>query len=169
MTIKINYKQLPRDLARNIILEDNPYKDDTSFVGQMLKHSISSLSEIYNPYKIYYISQDLDYLPCCYHHKDLYKLYKNNNATIAESLLDDCIDADFYKANNKMSVIISQKFHKDFYDIFDNNTGFVSKNKLIDLVNKHDAFALWFNDKSIEESEIEILYGRQVKIGDCNG
>lgn len=313
MTIKINYKQLPRDLARNIILEDNPYKDDTSFVGQMLKHSswndmeyfkledgflkyidenksgykpevlpimdnilqiydkyfdcsyvdfytcfddndsvctserfedldflindlnrkirnytkckwnlsktikynidnrthkstiicvsgfnmsnrdkfeylacigvthalikmmilpiccARTLSEIYNPYKIYYISQDLDYLPCCYHHKDLYKLYKNNNATIAESLLDDCIDADFYKANNKMSVIISQKFHKDFYDIFDNNTGFVSKNKLIDLVNKHDAFALWFNDKSIEESEIEILYGRQVKIGDCNG
>lgn len=27
MTIKINYQQLPRDLARSIILEDNPYSE----------------------------------------------------------------------------------------------------------------------------------------------
>ena len=317
MTIKINYKQLPRNLARNIILEDNPYKDDTSFVGQMLKHSswndmeyfkfedgflqyidenrsgykrevfqivdnilqvydkyfndnyvdfytcsdeyhgvdtlyrfeylewlmnnlkraprdsidllcnlkktiqyntdnithqstiisisgfdelnkarfkylsciglthalvhmkilnisscISSLSEIYNPYKIYYISQDLDYLPWSHNEKYFCNIYKNNNIMVEESILDDDtyhISNYFYNANNKMSVIISKKFHKDFYNIFDSSANLVSKNKLIDLVNKHDAFALWFNDKSIEESEIEILYGRQVKIGDCNG
>ncbi len=318
MTIKINYKQLPRDLARNIILEDNPYKDDTSFVGQMLKHSswndmeyfkledgflkyidenksgykpevlpimdnilqiydkyfdcsyvdfytcfdndisifdrfeclswlinnlkplndyyfhqnmtlrktieynidntmhkstiigisgfklnrsrfkhlscvglihalvnmkilhidhYDKLTDIFSPYKIYHASMDLGCLPYDYNEydhtdKDTCTFYNNNNTTITESMLNNDtwhISSYFYKANNKMSVMIAKKFHKDFYDIFDPKTDLVSKAKLIDLVNKHNVFALWFNDKSVEECELEILYGKHVKIGDCNG
>ncbi len=132
----------------------------------------NKLSEIFNPYKIYYVSKYLDYLPWQHKDQDSCKFYDNGIVTVEESILDynAChVYNNFYVSNNKMSVIIAKKFHKDFYNIFDPNTGLVSKERLIDLVNRYNVFALWFNDKSIDECELEILHRESVKVNDCNG